>query len=493
MRGRSVVTADRNATSVPHATRFAVRSFAGLAAVLLAALMFALTLGLVASRSRPVSDADVAVVDELNRTVSGNQWVLAALRFLTNLGGAEAAWVLLSLTVAWLLVRRLPRLAVYAGVTGAGAWVLSSGTKVLVDRARPLVDLPVASASDASFPSGHALGSTVTYGVLLLVFLPAVPPRWRRAVVVAVAALVLVVGVTRIALGVHYPSDVLAGWALGVVWLGVTTTAFRRWREEEGLGRRDVSAGLAPEDGRELEPAPVHDAAFPDGWHTWAQLITAAVLIWGMLTGIGLLITDVFSAVEQFDVAVVEWFASIRTDQLTAIAVAVGRLGGTRGIMLVLVTAMTLALAVTGRWRPSLFLLVAVAGETALFLAVAAVVQRERPPVVHLVEVLPPTAAFPSGHVAAATATYGAIALLARARATGPLRHFAEVVAVIVPLLVAASRLYRGMHYPTDVLASMVYASAWLAVCWWALRPGSGLAPVASRTPSRAIESGSMQ
>ena len=117
-------------------------------------------------------------------------------------------------------------------VTGLGALALDPSLKALVGRLRPVVDVPVAAGGGNSFPSGHALGSIVAYGALLLVFLPAIRPRWRRPAIGLVAVLVFAIGLTRIALGVHFVSDVLGGWLLGLAWLVVTGYAFRLWRRE---------------------------------------------------------------------------------------------------------------------------------------------------------------------------------------------------------------------------------------------------------------------
>lgn len=451
--------------------RFAVRSIVGLGGVLAAGIVFAVVLALVASGSPLLRDVDRGAVDAANAVVGDRPWMASVLRFLTTLGGAEVSWVVIPVVAVWLLVRRSPRLATYVAVTGLGAAVLDPGVKALVGRLRPVVDVAVASAPGPSFPSGHALGSTVTFGVLLLVFLPAVPSRFRRAAVFTAVTVVGVVGITRIALGVHYPSDVVGGWLLGVLWLGVTASAFRSWREQEGLGRPPVSRGLAPEQRPVLVPAPAHDEPLPDGWRSASQLLVAAVLLCAALVGVGALITDVLPSVRQFDAAVVGWFATIRTEALTTVAVLSGHLGSTAGIVLVLLVAVGLSLGLTRRWRPPLFLLLAVAGETAVFLVTATLVERARPDVDYLSPTLPPTSSFPSGHVAAAVATYGAIALLSRAWTRGWLPRLLTAWAVIAPLAVALSRLYRGVHHPTDTIASAVYAVVWLVVCWRVLQP----------------------
>ena len=169
--------------------------------------------------------------------------------------------------------------------------VLSPLLKQRVDRLRPIVDIPVATAGGPSFPSGHTLAATVWVGVVLLVLLPVVPSRRRRLAVAAGVAVVVVVGLTRIALGVHFVSDVLAGWLVGVGWLLVTATAFRAWRRRDGLAVPSAVDGLAPEVAGDLDHAPERPPVHP--WTTVAQLLVTAVLLLGALVGIGLLIVHV--------------------------------------------------------------------------------------------------------------------------------------------------------------------------------------------------------
>lgn len=454
--------------------RFAARSLLGVGGVIASGIAFAIVLTVVASRWAPLRDADAAVVDALNAAVSTRPWAVSVLQLITDLGGSGSAWLVLTVAVVWLLVRRLPRLAVYVAVTGLGASVLNTGVKALVDRTRPMVDAPVASAPGASFPSGHAMGSTITDGVLLLVFLPAVPPRFRKPAVAGVVAAVAAVGVTRVAPAVHFPSDVLGGWLLGVLWLAVTAAAFRRWREEEGVRAKPVMEGLEPEDRLALVLAPTHESPVPAGWRGLAELLVAGVCIWGILLGLGLLITAGPGPIGRFDVAVSGWLNSIRAEDLTSIATVFNHLGSTDPILAVLIIASLLALAFTKRWAPSVFLLVAAAGETLLYLAVSTLVARPRPSFGPPTPELPPAASFPSGHVAATVVTYGGIALLLIAWTRSRLRYAALGLAVILVVGMALSRIYQGVHYPSDTLASVLYASAWLGACWWVFRPGRG-------------------
>jgi membrane-associated phospholipid phosphatase len=98
---------------------------------------------------------------------------------------------------------------------------------------------------------------------------------------------------------------------------------------------------------------------------------------------------------------------------------------------------------------------IAILVETAIFLSIASLVDRERPPV-HKLDVAPPTSSYPSGHVGASTALYLAFAILALRIERSWLRRTMIFICLATPLLVAFARLYRGMHYTTDVAAGLV-------------------------------------
>jgi membrane-associated phospholipid phosphatase len=119
------------------------------------------------------------------------------------------------------------------------------------------------------------------------------------------------------------------------------------------------------------------------------------------------------------------------------------------------------------RWREPLTLAVALIGEVLIFLATTALVDRERPSVVKLDEA-PPTSSFPSGHVAASIALYGTLALIAWHRLRpGALRKLLVTVAVVLPLAIGVARVYRGMHYVSDVIGGILLGATWL---WATLR-----------------------
>ena len=439
--------------------RFARRSAIGFVGVVLGALLLGVAVEVAAA---PVLQLDRAVAGNLNSVVAPRPWLVTALQVLTAPGSAVTAWVVLTTLTVALLIRRRRRLAIYVAVTGLGAATLSPLLKHLVDRLRPMVDVPVATAGGPSWPSGHTLAVTVWVGVVLLVLLPVVPAARRRLAVALGVVVVAVVGLTRIALGVHFVSDVLAGWLVGAAWLLATATAFRAWRRHEGLAVAPADDGLEPEVAGELTPAPVHEHG--PAWTAVAQLVVIAVLLLGAVTGVGLLLVGLGpdSGLQRADVGVVAWLAEHRTPVLDAVSVPLAELGNTGVVVGAGAVAAVLAYVVTRRWRPSLVIVAVLVGEVLIFLAASAVVGRERPPVAHLDAVLPPTSSFPSGHTAAAVCLYGAVAALVLRGTRAWWRWVVLGVAVVVVVAVAFARLYRGAHHPTDVLASMAFAVPWL-------------------------------
>ncbi|HEV2374425.1 MAG TPA: phosphatase PAP2 family protein [Streptosporangiaceae bacterium] len=198
------------------------------------ALLFTVLLVLVRLRWRPLESVDHGAAAGLNNLIAGQHTAITVVKDVTLLGSTIVLSALIAAAVVLLALRRRWRLAVYLTVTGAGALVLDPVVKVLVGRLRPVVAHPVAHAPGNSFPSGHSLGSLACYGALYLVFAPAARGRWRTWFGIVVAVLVALVGTSRILLGVHFISDVLGGWAIGITWLGLTTVAFELARRAAG-------------------------------------------------------------------------------------------------------------------------------------------------------------------------------------------------------------------------------------------------------------------
>lgn len=211
--------------------RYGLRLSLVAAALFLVAVPFGWLLNQVARRGSLVR-SDTAAARHLNDWVSDSPGVVSALKVVTFFGAPLWCYLLVVPMGLLLLKRHLPRLAVFLLATTTGGGLLNTALKLAVNRPRPSLLDPVATAHGRSFPSGHAMSSTIVYGALLLVVLPWVTPARRRLAVAGAVIMVLVVGFSRLALGVHYLSDVVAGYVLGCAWLAASTATFSIWRVE---------------------------------------------------------------------------------------------------------------------------------------------------------------------------------------------------------------------------------------------------------------------
>jgi undecaprenyl-diphosphatase len=224
-----------------------------LALAVLIALPAAAAVGLlvlaVESSWTPLHRLDQTVADDLHTQALGHPDWVHAMTLISDYGSPTVMRVCIAVLVVVLWLRRAHRLALWAAATMIGGAAIDEFLKTVVDRARPVFAHPVAEAPGASFPSGHAFTAALGAGVVLLSVLPLLSRR-GRAIAWTIAALVpLAVGYSRIALGVHWVSDVVAGWLLGVGLLAATTSAFEIWRRRQALPEvHPVLEGAAPEE-----------------------------------------------------------------------------------------------------------------------------------------------------------------------------------------------------------------------------------------------------
>ncbi|MFE7112274.1 phosphatase PAP2 family protein [Streptomyces sp. NPDC057575] len=200
------------------------------------ALLALVVLILVAVRWSPLMTLDRTVADALHRRAVAEPGLVHVNRILTD--WAWDPWTMRALiTVAvvalWWRGERL--LAVWVAATSVLGTLVQQGLKSAVGRERPQWPDPVDSAHYAAFPSGHAMTATVSCGLLLwLLRRYGVGPRsWRTALAVACVS-VVGVGLTRLYLGVHWLSDVLAGWLLGVSLVAFAIAGFARYERRGG-------------------------------------------------------------------------------------------------------------------------------------------------------------------------------------------------------------------------------------------------------------------
>lgn len=169
---------------------------------------------------------------DLSNPIGGPQ-VEVAMRDLTALGGITVLTLLTLAVLAFLILRGQRASALFLAIAIVGGQVLSHLMKFSFARPRPELVPHIVEVSSASFPSGHSMMAAVTY-LTLAVMLSRNEDQLRLKVFhFAIAVLMtFLVGASRVYLGVHWPSDVLAGWALGAAWaLGVAMVA-------QALGRR---------------------------------------------------------------------------------------------------------------------------------------------------------------------------------------------------------------------------------------------------------------
>ena len=202
-------------------------------------------------------------------------------------------------------------------------------------------------------------------------------------------------------------------------------------------------------------------------------LVAVLAILFGLLLGAGVLVSgpEANTEVESVDGQVTTWFAQHRVASLAAPSQWLSDLGSTGVVVGIGVVAAAAAGLLLRRWWPVRLLAAALAGELLLFLAVSTIIDRARPPVPHLDAHLPPTSSFPSGHTAASVCLYGGIAAGVCLAVRSWWRWAVVLAAVVIVLAVATARLYRGAHWATDVLTSLLFASLWLWVCVRSLAP----------------------
>jgi len=149
---------------------------------------------------------------------------VSLLRALTEFGSSEwIAIVLCALVLFFVWKRSWPSLVILI-IAVPGGMLLNEWLKILVHRHRPFVEGPFVDWSGYSFASGHTIAATLLYGQLLLFVLPLLKARHLKLLCIfSAAALVLLVGFTRIALGAHFLTDVVAAIFFGIIWLLLCT------------------------------------------------------------------------------------------------------------------------------------------------------------------------------------------------------------------------------------------------------------------------------
>lgn len=196
-------------------------------AALLVTLVTAAVVALWVGATAGPTPADAAALRESMEVRTTDLTALAIV--VTDVGSTVAMAIVALATGAWLAARR--RLADAVFVVGAwlGGLVLFRGLKLLLDRARPPEVDRLVAVTNESLPSGHATMATVVIGCLVALAWAGRTAASRTALVALAALWIGAVGATRIYLGVHWFTDVVAGWLLGGAWLAVCVVAWSWW------------------------------------------------------------------------------------------------------------------------------------------------------------------------------------------------------------------------------------------------------------------------
>jgi undecaprenyl-diphosphatase len=168
----------------------------------------------------------------------GPPWVEEAARDITALGSYTVLSIIFFAIIAYLVMARKRAAAFWIFAAVTGGMVLSNLLKLAFERPRPNLVPHAVRVFTTSFPSGHATLSAITYltlGALLASLHPSI--RFKAYFLVLAALLTIAVGISRIYLGVHYPTDVIAGWCIGAAWAGFCWSIFH-WLQ----GRDQIEA-----------------------------------------------------------------------------------------------------------------------------------------------------------------------------------------------------------------------------------------------------------
>ena len=176
----------------------------------------------------------------------GPTWLVKVMTEITVLGGATILTVMTFLVVGYLIAAKRPLTALFVMVAVSGGAILEAVLKHIFERPRPELVAHLVSVNSASFPSGHAMNSAVTY--LTLGTLLAKSERTRAVkiyLLVAAILLTVLVGCSRVYLGVHWPTDVLAGWCVGSTWAVACATIAQYLQDRRTLERASDGHSVA--------------------------------------------------------------------------------------------------------------------------------------------------------------------------------------------------------------------------------------------------------
>jgi len=209
---------------------------------------------------------------------------------------------------------------------------------------------------------------------------------------------------------------------------------------------------------------------------TLKRIFAPVAVLLGVMIALGLLITKVMTHTWPFTIedSVNREFERDRTHDISLVSLIFSTLASTPAIIAVTVLAAIVLRLTLKRWREPVFLCAAVCAQAVVFFLTTLVIDRPRPEVEKM-DVSPPTSSFPSGHTSAAVALYLGLAVILYRVANRTWLKRAAWLLLIVPAGVALGRMYRGMHHPSDVLASFLNGTVCVLVMSRAILDRTGI------------------
>jgi membrane-associated phospholipid phosphatase len=187
----------------------------------------------------PIVEFDVALANELHAQATPTS---TTIYFIISYIGGQGSLIVGGIVAAVFIVRRQWSSLTFWVITLVGGYILNPVLKNLVARPRPTFTDPFFVEMTYSFPSGHAMISLITFGMFAYFLWLAIPNRYARILISFVSTLLIIlVGISRMTLGVHYFSDVVAGFAAGGIWLGVCILVHELFRRKQAQLRANVA------------------------------------------------------------------------------------------------------------------------------------------------------------------------------------------------------------------------------------------------------------
>lgn len=229
---KRVVEDRRESSNTSQSGRFAIRQFPWIVgATALGLLIFGRIAFIMASGNGDAFDKQILLALRTTGDLTdpiGPPWLAGFMRDITGLGGFGILSFLVLAVTAFLAATHRRREALEIFAMSFSGWLLSHAMKFIFQRPRPDLVPHGADVFSSSFPSGHAMVSAVVYLTLAAVLARTTDDVRVKAFVVGLAILLTAaIGISRVYLGVHWPTDVLAGWALGAAWVGLCISAVR--------------------------------------------------------------------------------------------------------------------------------------------------------------------------------------------------------------------------------------------------------------------------